>query len=106
MEVFCVCGLLGEVPSASLIHEAIGELSNVASLKEWSRESQFGVTGFVDLIGPDCYKCNFCDKVFNQRSNCNKHVRSVHMNIKYSCSLCIAKLSSKQALQKHMASHK
>lgn len=55
--------------------------------------------------------CGFCNKIFNNKSNCNRHVRTVHkVNSKGNledqsiicCSLCEKKFSQKSSLQRHM----
>ena len=52
-------------------------------------------------VNSGSYDCKVCNKSFSHRSNCNKHIKSKHMNIKYRCDNCDAKLSSNQAVLKH-----
>ena len=51
--------------------------------------------------------CSFsgCGKVFFNRYNLRRHVRSYHMGVKYSCSVCGKPLSSLQSLREHHAIH-
>jgi len=48
--------------------------------------------------------CPICNKNFDRRSNLNKHIRCVHMNLKpFQCDTCGTKFGQKSSLEKHRA---
>ena len=49
------------------------------------------------------YICTLCDKLFSNRSNVNKHVKTKHLGLKFKCPLCPTSLSSKQGVMKHVS---
>lgn len=51
-----------------------------------------------------CYKCNACDKIYNNYSSLKAH-RYLHAG-KFRCSVCNKTLSSRNALWKHFKIHK
>ncbi len=52
---------------------------------------------------PSLHKCPYCDKKFDTLGNLNRHVRSVHLNIKpYVCELCDVKFTHSYLLKKHI----
>ena len=55
-----------------------------------------------EIVQEKTYPCKFCDKEFGHYSNRLKHIRAVHLGIKYKCELCTKKYSSLSALTVHI----
>ena len=49
-------------------------------------------------------KCDICNKLFSNKSNLRKHIKSVHEKIKFKCEICDKELSRKDELQRHKLS--
>ena len=49
-------------------------------------------------------KCDICNKLFSNKSNLRKHIKSVHEKMKFKCEICDKKLSRKDELQRHKLS--
>lgn len=51
------------------------------------------------------YKCAFCEKTFNVKSNTKRHERAVHMQIKsFQCETCLCTFATKVSLGGHQRS--
>ena len=50
------------------------------------------------------YSCEYCDKIFYQKTNFTRHVEALHLGIKYPCLLCDYRASQKTNLDIHVES--
>ena len=46
-------------------------------------------------------KCDICNKLFSNKSNLRKHIKSVHEKIKFKCEICDKEFSQEDNLQRH-----
>ncbi len=57
-------------------------------------------------IGEKRYSCSKCLKQFTQRGGRDRHVRSVHLNIRpFKCVTCKLSFTQKSVLNNHLATH-
>ena len=50
------------------------------------------------------YSCEYCDKIFHQKTNFTRHVEALHLGIKYPCMHCDYRASQKTNLDIHVES--
>ena len=50
-------------------------------------------------------KCDICNKLFSNKSNLRKYIKSVHEKIKFNCEICDKEVSRKDKLKEHMKEH-
>ena len=50
------------------------------------------------------YSCEYCDKIFHQKTNYTRHVEALHLGIKYPCLLCDYRATQKTNLDIHVES--
>ena len=50
------------------------------------------------------FNCDKCDKRFSQKSGLNRHIKSVHENVRYNCDKCGKSFSQKDNLNIHIKS--
>lgn len=51
------------------------------------------------------YKCDYCNRVFTKYQTYTEHVKNVHTNPKFECTLCEVKFSREDKLMAHMNKH-
>merc|ERR1712203_791333 len=50
------------------------------------------------------FKCEQCEKEYDQSSHLQKHIRSKHEGMRYTCEVCEYQASTKEYLQQHIRS--
>ena len=55
-----------------------------------------------EIVQEKTFPCKYCDKEFGHISNRIKHIRAVHLGVKYKCEICNKKYSSSQGLTSHI----
>lgn len=66
-----------------------------------------GVFGVGTRSATWSHMCTFCDKKFQNRSDCKGHINSVHLNTKpFVCKHCTLGYSYRQSLSRHLVNCK
>jgi uncharacterized C2H2 Zn-finger protein len=70
-------------------------ISRLTELRSMNREST--VSSSVT--------CPYCQKAFSNKSNVNRHVQSIHKNVKHTCTKCDKTFTRKANMDRHTCIH-